>query len=80
MNKDDKPLLDPKVVDMRQLFTCAGVMRENDMHINPVAEGAPSLARLGCKWVLVAMAEKDLQRKRRRVYCKPLKGKWVGGE
>ncbi|KAE9600047.1 putative carboxylesterase [Lupinus albus] len=44
----------------------------DDPRVNPVAEGAPSLAWLGCRRVLVCVAEKDVLRDRGWLYYNAL--------
>ncbi|RCV12015.1 hypothetical protein SEVIR_2G243200v4 [Setaria viridis] len=50
-----------------------------DPLINPMAQGAPNLASLGCRRVLVCVGGKDPMRGRGRLYCEKLKGSgWCG--
>jgi len=52
---------------------------DEDPLINPMAEGAPNLASLGCRRVLVCLGGKDPMRGRGRLYCEKLKGSgWCG--
>ncbi|XP_059637980.1 probable carboxylesterase 2 [Cornus florida] len=54
-------------------------LENNDPRVNPVAEGAPSLAGLGCRKVLVLLAEEDLTRDRGWVYYEALgRSRWTG--
>ncbi|XP_059635573.1 probable carboxylesterase 2 [Cornus florida] len=54
-------------------------LENNDPRVNPVAEGAPSLAGLGCRMVLVCLAEKDLLRDRAWLYYEALgRSGWTG--
>ncbi|XP_073002470.1 probable carboxylesterase 2 [Typha latifolia] len=51
----------------------------DDPWINPMVEGAPDLAGLGCRRVLVCVGEKDVLRDRGREYYRKLKeGGWKG--
>ncbi|KAI0507584.1 hypothetical protein KFK09_013710 [Dendrobium nobile] len=52
----------------------------DDPRRNPVAEGAPSLAALGCERVLVTVAEKDFLRDRGVIYYEKLKESGWRGE
>lgn len=49
-------------------FICPSNSDNDDPRVNPVAEGAPSLAALGCGRVLVCVAEKDVLRDRGWMY------------
>jgi len=53
---------------------------DGDPLINPMAEGAPNLASLGCRRVLVCVGGKDPMRGRGRLYCEKLKGSGWRGE
>ncbi|KAK8970849.1 putative carboxylesterase 2 [Platanthera guangdongensis] len=58
---------------------CPATTGLDDPLINPVADGAPSLADLGCRRVLVCVAELDLLRDRGRIYYEKLKESgWAG--
>ncbi|KAL6846288.1 hypothetical protein ACP4OV_023736 [Aristida adscensionis] len=58
---------------------CPGTSGCDDPWINPMAEGAPSLAVLGCRRVLVCVGGKDAMRGRGRLYCEKLKESgWCG--
>lgn len=46
-------------VDRLWAFICPSNSDNDDPRVNPLAEGAPSLAGLGCGRVLVCVAEKD---------------------
>ncbi|KAF8410033.1 hypothetical protein HHK36_002553 [Tetracentron sinense] len=76
-------VLDPArkaMVDKWWLYVCPLPKGNDHPLINPVAVGAPSLARLGCKRVLVCVAEKDILRDRGRLYYESLvKSGWPGG-
>ncbi|KAJ8504209.1 hypothetical protein OPV22_005095 [Ensete ventricosum] len=50
----------------------------DDPMINPLADGAPSLAGMGCKRVLVCVLAEDVLRDRGRAYCHRLREKWWG--
>ncbi|KAG0485300.1 hypothetical protein HPP92_009379 [Vanilla planifolia] len=52
----------------------------DDPRRNPVAQGAPSLALLGCERVLVTVAEKDFLRERGKLYYEKLKESGWRGE
>lgn len=52
---------------------CPGTTGLDDPWINPLADGAPSLMTLGCRRVLVCVAEIDLLRDRGRLYHDKLK-------
>ncbi|CAL5081814.1 unnamed protein product [Urochloa decumbens] len=52
---------------------------DDDPLINPMAERAPNLARLGCQRVLVCVGGTDPMRGRGGLYCEKLKGSgWCG--
>ncbi|KAF8023127.1 hypothetical protein BT93_F0584 [Corymbia citriodora subsp. variegata] len=60
-------------------FVCPSTPDSNEPWINPMADGAPSLAGLGCGRVLVCLAEKDLLRDRGRLYHEVLgRSGWTG--
>ncbi|KAK3039418.1 hypothetical protein RJ639_027667 [Escallonia herrerae] len=70
-----------KQVSQRRLwpFVCPSSQDNDDPRVNPVAEGAPSLAGLGCRRVLVSVAEKDLLRDRGWMYNEALgRSGWTG--
>ncbi|PKU87504.1 putative carboxylesterase 2 [Dendrobium catenatum] len=71
-----------KVEDANALWLTVfpGATGLDDSRINPAAEGAPSLATLGCRRVLVCIAELDLLRERGRVYYEKLKESGWEGE
>ncbi|KAF3446681.1 hypothetical protein FNV43_RR11861 [Rhamnella rubrinervis] len=51
----------------------------DDPRINPVAEGAPSLVGLGCRRVLICVAEKDVMRDRALAYYEASsRSGWLG--
>ncbi|PKU65877.1 probable carboxylesterase 2 [Dendrobium catenatum] len=52
----------------------------DDAWINPAAEGEEAVARLGCRRVLVCVAERDPMRERGRAYWEMLKGSGWRGE
>lgn len=58
---------------------CPGTTGLDDPLINPSAESAPSLADLGCRRVLVCVAEMDLLRDRGLNYYEKLKESGWGG-
>lgn len=53
---------------------------DDDHHINPTADDAPSLSVLGCERVLVCVAERDPLRDRGRAYYERLRGCGWRGE
>ncbi|KAK2992282.1 hypothetical protein RJ640_020275 [Escallonia rubra] len=60
-------------------FVCPSSPDNDDPRVNPVAEGAPSLVGLGCRRVLVSVAEKDLLRDRGWMYYEALgRSGWTG--
>lgn len=54
-------------------FVCPGTVGLDDPRLNLLAEGAPSLAKLGSRRVMVSVAEKDLLRERGRAYYQRLR-------
>ncbi|KAK7383116.1 hypothetical protein VNO78_28785 [Psophocarpus tetragonolobus] len=67
------------VVDRLWPFVCPEVPDNDDPRVNPVGEGAPSLAWLGCSRVLVCVAEKDVLRDRGWLYYNALsRSGWMG--
>ncbi|CAJ1972671.1 unnamed protein product [Sphenostylis stenocarpa] len=72
--------LDKKgVVDRLWPFVCPDSPNNDDPRVNPVGEDAPSLAWLGCRTVLVCVAEKDVVRERGWVYYNALsRSGWLG--
>jgi len=72
--------LDKKaVVDRLWPFVCPESPDNDDPRVNPVAEGAPNLAWLGCRRVLVCVAEKDVLRERGWIYYNALsRSGWMG--
>lgn len=72
--------LDKKgVVDRLWPFVCPESPDNDDPRVNPVGEGAPSLAWLGCRRVLVCVAEKDVLRERGWIYYNALsRSGWIG--
>ncbi|PKA49490.1 putative carboxylesterase 2 [Apostasia shenzhenica] len=63
-------ILKAKDADALWPFVCPGTTGLDDQRINPTAAGAPSLAALGCRRVLVAVAGRDLLNED--------EGEWVG--
>ncbi|KAL2249632.1 UNVERIFIED_CONTAM: putative carboxylesterase 13 [Sesamum indicum] len=62
-----------------RLLSQSSGLDHDDPKINPVAEGGPSLSGLGCRRVLVSVAEKDILRDRGRLYFEVLGGcGWMG--
>ncbi|KAG1334647.1 Tuliposide A-converting enzyme b3, amyloplastic [Cocos nucifera] len=78
-DRADKPFLEAEMLDRLWPFAWGSVVESDDPQVNPMADGAPSLAGLGCGRVLVAVAERDVLRDRGRAYCKALRGSgWRG--
>ncbi|WOK92891.1 2-hydroxyisoflavanone dehydratase-like [Canna indica] len=77
--RDDGPLIRPEAARNLWMFVSGGAGFDNP-RINPLAEGAPSLASLACRRVLVAVAGKDTLRDRGRAYCESLRSSGWGGE
>ncbi|XP_015885439.3 probable carboxylesterase 2 [Ziziphus jujuba] len=66
-------------VDRIWPLVCPSVPDNDDPRINPVAEGAPSLAGVGCRRVLICVAEKDVLKDRGRFYYEALsRSGWMG--
>lgn len=60
-------------------FVCPSAPDNDDPRVNPVAKGAPSLVGLGCRRVLVCVAEKDMLRDRGWLYFEALgRSGWMG--
>uniref|UniRef100_A0A0A9DT01 Alpha/beta hydrolase fold-3 domain-containing protein n=1 Tax=Arundo donax TaxID=35708 RepID=A0A0A9DT01_ARUDO len=59
---------------------CPGTSGCDDPWINPMAEGAPTMAGLGCGRVLVCVSGKDAMMGRGRLYCEKLKESGWRGE
>ncbi|CAH9100452.1 unnamed protein product [Cuscuta epithymum] len=60
-------------------FVCPSNPSNDHKWVNPVGEGAPSLAGLGCKRVLVGVAEKDILKDRGLLYYEALgRSGWAG--
>ncbi|KAL2318596.1 hypothetical protein Fmac_032472 [Flemingia macrophylla] len=67
------------VVDRLWPFVCPETPDNDDPRVNPVGEGAPSLAWLGCGRVLVCVAENDVLRDRGWLYYNALsRSGWMG--
>lgn len=71
-----------KAEDVVRLWmaVCPGTTGLDDPRVNPAADGAPSLKGLGCRRVLVCVAELDLLRDRGRLYYERLRGSGWDGE
>lgn len=80
MEEKEGSMLRLKDVDPVWEFLCPGAVGVDDPRLNPVAEGAPSLAGLGCRRVLVSGGEMDLLVDRARIYRRKLKESGWGGE
>lgn len=66
-------------VDWLWPFVCPSAPDSDDPRVNPVAEGAPSLVGLGCRRVLVCVAEKDVLKDRGWLYYEALgRSRWMG--
>ncbi|KDP38376.1 hypothetical protein JCGZ_04301 [Jatropha curcas] len=66
-------------IDRLWPFICPSNPDNDDLRINPVALGGPGLTGLGCKRVLVSVAEKDVLKDRGWVYYRVLSGSgWMG--
>ncbi|XP_030454337.1 probable carboxylesterase 2 [Syzygium oleosum] len=66
-------------VDWLWPLICPSRPDEDEPWVNPMADGAPSLAGLGCGRVLVCVAEKDVLRDRGRLYHEVLgRCGWMG--
>lgn len=61
-------------------FICPSNPNNDDPRVNPVVMGGPSLAGLGCRRVLICVAENDVLRERGWLYYKALGGGsgWMG--
>ncbi|MED6206952.1 hypothetical protein PIB30_031395 [Stylosanthes scabra] len=68
-----------ELVDRLWPFICPSKPENDSPWINPMAEDAPSLAWLGCRRVLVCIAEKDVLKDRGRLYYDSLgRSGWTG--
>ena len=66
-------------VDSMWPFLCPVMPSSDDPRINPVSDGAPSLAWLGCKRVLICVAERDILKDRGWLYYDALgRSGWMG--
>ncbi|XP_022766479.1 probable carboxylesterase 2 [Durio zibethinus] len=74
--------LDPArkaILDRLWPFVCPSNPDNDDPRVNPVATDGPSLVGLGCKRVLVCVAEKDVLRDRGWLYYEALgRSGWTG--
>jgi acetyl esterase/lipase len=76
---DDKAVINRGFLDMLWPFICPSNPDNDDPRLNPVAEGAPSLVGLGCKRVLVCVAEHDVLKDRGWLYYEALsRSGWMG--
>ncbi|KAJ6675783.1 ARYLACETAMIDE DEACETYLASE [Salix viminalis] len=76
---DDKATINRGFVDEIWPFICPSNPDNDDPRVNPMAEAAPSLAGLGCKRVLVCVAENDVMKDRGRLYSEALsRSGWMG--
>lgn len=73
-------MLKVSVVDPMWSIACPGSEGPDDPRLNPVAEGAPSLADLGCRRVLIGVGDMDLLVDRARLYSEKLRESGWGGE
>ncbi|EEF52437.1 Gibberellin receptor GID1, putative [Ricinus communis] len=66
-------------VDRLWPFICPSNPDNDDPRVNPVANDGPSLVGLGCKRVLVSVAEKDVLKERGWLYYQALsRSGWMG--
>ena len=76
---DDKSIINRDYVDRVWPFICPSNPDNDDPRVNPVVEGAPSLVGLGCKRVLVCVAEHDVMKDRGWLYYEALgRSGWKG--
>ena len=76
---DDKSIINRDYVDRVWPFICPSNPDNDDPRVNPVAEGAPRLVGLGCKRVLVCVAELDVMKDRGWLYYEALsRSGWKG--
>ncbi|KAJ6971750.1 hypothetical protein D5086_025517 [Populus alba] len=76
---DDKSIINRDYVDRVWPFICPSNPDNDDPRVNPVAEGAPRLVGLGCKRVLVCVAEHDVMKDRGWLYYEALgRSGWKG--
>ncbi|KAL6846451.1 hypothetical protein ACP4OV_023899 [Aristida adscensionis] len=73
------PAMAENVVTMWRVV-CPGTSGVDDPRINPLAAGAPAMAGLACRRVLVCLAEKDVVSDRGRAYGEGLRASGWGGE
>ncbi|PKA59510.1 putative carboxylesterase 2 [Apostasia shenzhenica] len=79
--KDNKKtMFNARDFDSLWPFVCPGTNGLDDPRVNPMAVGAPGLAALGCRRVLVSTAERDLLRERGRAYYERLRASGWGRE
>ncbi|KAJ7970469.1 Alpha/beta hydrolase-3 [Quillaja saponaria] len=79
VHREEKEIVNKRVMDRLWSLACPSNQDNDDPRINPMAEGAPSLARLGCRRVLVFVGEKDILRDRGWLYYKALdRSGWTG--
>ncbi|KAF8654410.1 hypothetical protein HU200_061593 [Digitaria exilis] len=72
---------DPRSSDRQWAFVCAGRYGMDHPFVNPLAMTAAEWASLGCRRVLVAVAELDTMSERGRRYVEALRGSaWAGEE
>ncbi|KAG0485306.1 hypothetical protein HPP92_009182 [Vanilla planifolia] len=69
-----------EVFDVLWPFVCPESDGLDDPRVNPLADGAPSLAGLGCRRLLVSVAERDLFREKGVAYLNTLRGTGWGRE
>ncbi|KAG5573495.1 hypothetical protein H5410_063261 [Solanum commersonii] len=66
-------------VDRMWSFVCPSNPDNDDPRVNPIAKGAPSLMSLGCRRILICVAEKDILKDRGRAYYEALgQSGWMG--
>ncbi|XP_020583303.1 probable carboxylesterase 2 [Phalaenopsis equestris] len=78
--KQGRSMLKAEDFDALWPFVCPGTVGLDDPRVNPMADGAPSLAALGSRRVMVCVSEKDLLRERGMAYYERLRASGWGRE
>lgn len=79
ISNEGRDLVRAEFYDRLWGFICPARPDNDDVWVNPVAEGAARLAWMGCGRVLVCVAEKDVLRDRGRIYYEALGDSgWIG--